>query len=569
MPLDTSIPLSGLQASMGSMNPMQMMGQLLQIRGLQDEQQQRQLQTASLQRGQADDFALRDAIAQNTLPGSGFADYDAAIKQLNQSGHGGAALKLQDTIQDFRAKQETTLKTSLDNSQKKLEIASRIVQGIKEEGTQDAFDRGKTYLTQIVGPDLANQLGDRYDVKRLDEGLAWGRDAGQQLTAQKNMFDQAAKLREMDASDKKDAPVIAEGWKKLGAELFSYAKTDADWQKASDVLNAQGMPASARQMFAETFSPDAVKQATQLLLTPKEQADIANQVATRAETGRHNLVTEGQGQARLDAETAVPSLSDDAIEQAAQRYAMTGAEPSLGMGKQAVAMKAQIANKAAEMYKDLDLPSAMAAYQANKQSLVKMQGQMDQVSAFESKSVKNLQQFIDQAQKTIDTGSPYLNRPVRALSQDLLGSPQMAAFGAARQVMLPEFARINNAGSSLSGVLSDSARQEVENLLKTDATLPQMLAVAKVLVTDAKNSKDSLTDQIRNITARIAKPPKALSGLSGLSGGTSGAGGSGGSAGTGSLGGGPQIGDTVTIGGRKLKITAIHPDGTFDGDPVP
>lgn len=552
MPLDTSIPLSGAPVSLG--NPMQMMGQLLQIRALQDEQQQRQLQNASLQRAQGDDLAMRDAIAQNTLSGSGFADYDAAIKQLNGSGHGGAALKLQDDIQNFRAKQETTLKTSLDNSKSKLELASRVVQGIQAEGTQDAFDRGKQYLTGIVGPELANQLGDRFDVKRIDEALAWGRDAGQQLTAQRNMFDQAAKLREMDQTDKKNAPIIAEGWKKMGAELFSYAKTDADWQKASDVLNAQGMPSAARQMFADKFSPEAVGQAAAMLLTAKEKADIAGSTASRAETALHDRTMEAQGQARLDAEEAVPDLSPEAKRAEAQRYAMTGQTMAFGMGKKAIALKTEIANQAAEMYKDLDLPQAMAAYASNKSSLVKMQGQMDQLSAFEAKSVKNLQQFIEQAQKTVDTGSPYLNRPVRALSENLLGSPQMSAYNAARAVMLPEFARINNAGSSLSGVLTDDARNKVNDLLKTDATLPQVLAVARVLVQDAKNSKDTLSEQIKNITARIAAPPKALGGQS-----TAPASGL----------GGHQVGDIVPMGGKRYKITALHPDGTFDGTVVP
>jgi hypothetical protein len=32
--------------------------------------------------------------------------------------------------------------------------------------------------------------------------------------------------------------------------------------------------------------------------------------------------------------------------------------------------------------------------------------------------------------------------------------------------------------------------------------------------------------------------------------------------------GGPKVGDTVMVGGKKIKISAIHPDGTFDGDPV-
>jgi hypothetical protein len=31
---------------------------------------------------------------------------------------------------------------------------------------------------------------------------------------------------------------------------------------------------------------------------------------------------------------------------------------------------------------------------------------------------------------------------------------------------------------------------------------------------------------------------------------------------------GPKIGDIVSVGGKRVRISALHPDGTFDGDPV-
>jgi len=203
---------------------------------------------------------------------------------------------------------------------------------------------------------------------------------------------------------------------------------------------------------------------------------------------------------------AAPTLTPDALNLTAKMYAMTGQLPPMGLGKTGAAVRASIINKAADEYKSLDLPQQIAAYKANQQSLTKVQGTADKVSAFENTAGKNLDQFLSLAEKIPDTGSPWVNQPIRSLDVKTLGSTDLAAANAAREVALREIARVTN-DPNLSGSLTDSARKEIQGLSPESATFAQIKAVAKVLRQDMANVHSGLNEQIADIQRRIAIPP--------------------------------------------------------------
>lgn len=207
------------------------------------------------------------------------------------------------------------------------------------------------------------------------------------------------------------------------------------------------------------------------------------------------------------ANEAAPSLSPDAIKLTAHQFAMTGQLPPMGMGKTGAKVRTDIINAAADEYKNLDLPSQIAAYKANQHSLTNVTGTLDTLTAFENTAGKNLKQFTDLAAKIPDTGVPWLNMPVRLITDKMLGSADMKAAKAAGDVALREIARVTN-DPKLSGVLSDDARKSVKDLADSrDATIPQILAVAKVLQNDMANVHSSMSDQKAAIQQRIAAPP--------------------------------------------------------------
>jgi hypothetical protein len=236
-------------------------------------------------------------------------------------------------------------------------------------------------------------------------------------------------------------------------------------------------------------------------------------------------------------------LNNQARDMAAENYFQTGQLPS---GMRSPAMSAAIMSRAAELHPNgtTELAGNRASYEANKKSYDNVTGTLDTLSAFEQSGLKNLKQFTDLADKLPDTGVPWLNTPIRNLNKNLVGAQYMPAIEAARSVALREIARVTN-DPKLSGALTDSARGEVSAFSPENATLPQIKNVVKVLQADMANVHTSLAAQKADIGTRLGiKAPKTQEG-----GGSSGA---------------LQVGQTVSIKGKPLKVTAVHPDGSFD-----
>lgn len=139
---------------------------------------------------------------------------------------------------------------------------------------------------------------------------------------------------------------------------------------------------------------------------------------------------------------------------------------------------------------------------ADADSLKFLQKNYDNVTAFENTAGKNLDQFLSTAKSVVDSGSPLLNTPLRNISDKMAGSDKIAAFNAARVVGLTEIAKVLNS-SNASGVLSDSAREEVEQLITPNATLKQIYAAAGILKQDMSNRQTSYQKQITDIQTRI------------------------------------------------------------------
>jgi hypothetical protein len=194
-------------------------------------------------------------------------------------------------------------------------------------------------------------------------------------------------------------------------------------------------------------------------------------------------------------------LSDEAATMLATQYAQSGEMPALGMGSPII--RTQLYNKVAELFPGTTLAENKAIYNANKQSLINMQKTVDTLSSFEKTAGKNLDMFMDLAKKIPDTHSPWLNQPLRDVDEKVLGSADVAAFRAARDVALREVARVTN-DPKLSGALTDSARAEVTGLSPENATFAQIQRVVNVLKQDMKNVHESASDTIADITKRFA-----------------------------------------------------------------
>jgi hypothetical protein len=200
-------------------------------------------------------------------------------------------------------------------------------------------------------------------------------------------------------------------------------------------------------------------------------------------------------------------MTDQALDQAAMKYLQTGEMPRMGFGAAGTVAVQKVMNRASELsqqYPNLyNLATNQASYKANQASLTNVTKALDTLEAFENTGLKNLQMFTGLASKIPDTGVPWINTPVRLLNEKAVGSANMAAVNAARAVALREIARVTN-DPKLSGVLSDSARKEVEGLSPQNATFAQIKQVASILEQDMANVHSSLEQQKQFIAGRMS-----------------------------------------------------------------
>lgn len=195
-------------------------------------------------------------------------------------------------------------------------------------------------------------------------------------------------------------------------------------------------------------------------------------------------------------------LNDQAKDMAAENYFQTGQLPA---GARSPGMISSIINRAGELHPGGNLAGNKAAFEANKGSLDSIQKNFDQVTAFENTAGKNLDTFLNAAKKITDTGSPILNKPLRTINAQALGDPDQVAAYTAGTTALTEIAKVLNS-SNASGVLSDSARHEVEGLIGQGATLKQIQSAANILKTDMSNRHQAYDMQIQDIKKRLGVP---------------------------------------------------------------
>jgi hypothetical protein len=194
-------------------------------------------------------------------------------------------------------------------------------------------------------------------------------------------------------------------------------------------------------------------------------------------------------------------LTPQAKQALGENFAQTGSLPT---GLRSPAMSAQILNEAAKGG-DLNIAANKATYTADAGSLKKLQSQFDTVNAFENTAIKNLDQVAKAGAKVPDLGARYANIPVRMISEKMIGTPEMAAFKTALLTAQNEAAKVLTSANA-SGVLSDSARHEAQQVLDGNLPFPAMMASINQLKTDFANRHQAYQGQIAEIKSRIAKP---------------------------------------------------------------
>jgi len=461
---DIGADIGRLVQMKGILNQQALQGQ--QLVGAEQENQQRQMDLDSqraLQRAYTEANGDPDKTTQLA------AKYGAKPQAL---------IQWQNTVLDQKTK-------TIDLVQKDAGEAKRqadLMQGAHDAVTA-ATDKPTEYLKQLSGLQQqgvnVSQMPPEYPGDQQFQFL------GAVVKGHTQMVDETVKQQEA-AKNAADAGKAAADTAKDKAEIEFY--------KQHPGAGAPGVPAETVSLMDYMRAP---QKAGEPMHTPANYTAWKAQQTSLAEAPVKEEVARIEGAARLQQQQSL--LTDQGKQMAAENYYQTGQMPS---GVRSPAITSDIINRAAQLHPGGNLSGNKAAYEANKKSYDNVTGTLDTLSAFESAGLKNLKQFTDLADKLPDTGIPWANTPVRALDKSVVGDQWMPAVEAARTVGLREIARVTN-DPKLSGVLSDSAREQVQSLSPENATLPQIKNVVKVLTNDMANVHQSLAAQKADIGNRM------------------------------------------------------------------
>jgi hypothetical protein len=215
-----------------------------------------------------------------------------------------------------------------------------------------------------------------------------------------------------------------------------------------------------------------------------------------------------------EAQTDDGSLSDDAVEQAAERYLANGTLPPFGMGKTGTANRDKVLNKAAEMEKATGRTGAeavadWAGVKANTAALAQLTKTRSMVESFENTAKKNADLMLQLAPKGGgQTGMPVVNRWLQVGRKQVAGDADVSNFDIALGTFADEYAKIVSGATGAQGS-TDASRREAYDRLSKYATQGQLAGGIATMKKEMANRIESLKDQEAAARAAIIGKPAA------------------------------------------------------------
>lgn len=264
-------------------------------------------------------------------------DPEAAIKDLELSGHHDAATELRGQLHTTRIQGLQELEQQYKATEQQMKMAQSLLPEPPSDATDPlALDKFRqTYaqalpsLQRMIGPDLSQHLPDPDDPNLADRvaGLhEWGMTAAEKISARRASI-AAAQFALMDAKDGRERDAYFT--KSLGTYLSTVDNQD-EWDQA--IANAKHLGANDATIgkFGATYSPEAAADAATLAAVKKTTASpgsLENQIADALKTGDTATVKRLQAAAGMaaDARRAAPT-SDKPLTAAQQQATKAAAE---------------------------------------------------------------------------------------------------------------------------------------------------------------------------------------------------------------------------------------------------
>lgn len=184
----------------------------------------------------------------------------------------------------------------------------------------------------------------------------------------------------------------------------------------------------------------------------------------------------------------------------------------IGRGAQGAKLLLAINQRIVQRQIDTGQPGAAqrrAEFRADSNSLNKLTQQYDAITSFENTALQNGKALVELAKKVDSTGVPVMERWIRSGRQNIEGDPDVSEFNAQIQLFGNEAAKILT-NPSMSGVVTNEARREIQEFLPQKASAKQIERVVGRLEKDFEIRKKSTEQQMDTIRSRMqsgyAKP---------------------------------------------------------------
>jgi hypothetical protein len=443
--------------------PLQTQALQQQVQAGQMENQQRQLQlndqqamTKAMQQWDGKDLS---ALPSLVLKNGGSATAVIGLKQKS--------LEMQKQYSDIAAQDATTGSKNIETQMKRADMLSgalsTVIQApddqLPQVLTATAQDLAQKGLLDPQHAQAAAQLAQTGNPAQIRQQLDLMR---KQFMAQSQLMDEAQKKAATEASQ------------------TTAMKNQAEMKFYQQNGGAPGVPVEAMQQ-ADWLKKNPGKGPSDFLLWKLQHTPQAMMMG--------NMLAGPQNQ--------------DALDFAANNYRQTGQMPG-GLYRSPGTTQAIIARAA-----QLDQQAGGGGIAANKatlgsytDALKKLQTNYSSVQAFEQTAEANMNLLQQTAQKIPDLGSRFANVPVRMINAKMIGTDNMAAFKTALTTAQTEAAKVLNS-SNASGVLSDSSRHELQDVIDGNMPYSALVASLNTLKQDMANRTQAYQGQISDLQNRI------------------------------------------------------------------
>ena len=305
-------------------------------------------------------------------------------------------------------------------------------------------------------------------------------------------------------------------------------------EKMLPVINAQNK--EALNTYATMIrAQDSMRRAYMAEITAATADRRAATAESRAaEAERHNKQLEdeakqrlafqksgGTGAAAARAGGGSGGLTPEGLDLAAETYKQTGRIPPLYRNN---TDKLKIINRAAELQLEgggtlSDVPGQQSAMKATGSALTQNEKDLQAITPYKEMLDKNVNIAETLSRKAIASNSALANRSLNWLRKNVGDNPDVNEYLAQIRIVSTEAARVLNT-PRLVGQLTDSARQEMEEIVNGEMPLKSTKAVLERMKSDGSNRVDAMIRENEKLRGQAksggSSSVKSASGMSDL-----------------------------------------------------